>query len=122
MRCMLTALIAVCSLTAVSAQELQDGQRSPGDLSIEERRAMMQHASDYNACVYHAAIADIDQHPDIRYIADQALGACVGRLDVLSETITSWGFPSGFAEGFTRSVRDRAVRHLLPELAVRKGS
>ncbi|MEX2480865.1 MAG: hypothetical protein WD928_08390 [Gammaproteobacteria bacterium] len=122
MRPILIALLVVCPLAPGGAQEMADGQRSPGDLTIEERREMMQHASDYNACVYNAAIADIDKHPDIRQIADEALGACVERLDVLNETITAWGFPSGFAAGFTRSVRDRAVRQLLPELAVRKGS
>lgn len=105
----------------VHAQEAEDGTRSPGDLNAEERIEMMQLANAYHTCVYNTAMAGIDAHEDIRQIADQAMGECDDRLGTLGETISGWGFPRGFAEGFTRSVRDRAVHQLLPELAVRKG-
>ena len=118
---LLAAILALGCLGA-HATEAVTTERSPGDLTEDERVAMMRIAHDYNRCVYDAAIAGIDADPDIRRIADQAMGACEDHLGKLGETITGWGFPGGFAEGFTRTVRDRAVRQLLPELAVRKGS
>ena len=121
MRRILIATLMLLQWTQVHAQEADDGTRSPGDLNAEERIEMMQLANAYHTCVYNTAMAGIDAHEDIRHIADQALGECDDRLGTLGETISGWGFPHGFAESFTRSVRDRAVHQLLPELAVRKG-
>lgn len=120
----LACLTLFWSVTAGAADPAAQpsAERSPGDLTEEERVVMMQMAHAYNRCVYEAAMAGIDTDPDIRRIADQAMGACDQHLDELGETVTGWGFPAGFAEGFTRSVRDRAVHRLLPELAVRKGN
>ncbi|MEQ8231795.1 MAG: hypothetical protein RLW61_15755 [Gammaproteobacteria bacterium] len=94
--------------------------RSPGDMTVEERAEMMRQANAYNTCVYEQAIAQVDADPDIRRVADLAMGACENHLDDLGTTITGWGMPPYFAEGFTRTVRDRAVHRLMPELAIRK--
>lgn len=97
------------------------GARSPGDLTPEERLEMMTQAHGYSTCVYEEAITNIDVDPDIRRIADLAMGQCDNRLTELGSTISNWGFPDYFAEGFTRRVRSQAARKLLPELAIRKG-
>lgn len=97
------------------------GARSPGDLTPEERVEMMTQAHGYSTCVYEEAITNIDVDPDIRRIADLAMGQCDNRLAELGATISNWGFPDYFAEGFTRRVRSQAARKLLPELAMRKG-
>lgn len=97
------------------------GERSPGDLTVEERAKMMQSTNDYNQCVYKQATDKIDSDPDIRRIADGALGACQPQLEALQNQIKSWKFPEYFAMGFARTVRDRAARNILPELASRKG-
>mgnify|MGYP000117686653 FL=1 len=94
--------------------------RSPGDLSGEERASMMRSTGDYNTCVYNHAMETIDSDPDIRRIADSAMGHCQSDLDSLKSNINEWGFPPYFADRFTRNVRDRAARKLLPELAIRK--
>jgi hypothetical protein len=106
---------------APAAEEESSGSRSAGDLSVEERTQMMQAANGYHTCVYQEAMQNIDSDPDIRRIADLALGLCQPRLDELRDTITGWGIDHYFAEGFTRNVRDRATHQLLPELAVKKG-
>jgi len=97
--------------------------RSPGDLSDQERALMMQSANDYNACVFKEAMAEVKakKDGDIRHIADMAMGLCQSGLDELKASITGWGFEDYFAEGFTRTVRDRAAHKLLPELAVELG-
>ena len=97
------------------------GERSPGDMTVEERTQMMRSTNDYNNCVYQQATDRIDSDPDIRRIADNALGACQPQLEALQKQIRSWNFPDYFASGFARTVRDRAVRSILPELASRKG-
>jgi hypothetical protein len=95
--------------------------RSAGDLTVEERTRMMQGANAYHRCVYDQAMANVDTDPDIRRIADLALGHCEPELDALRALITGWGVETYFAEGFTRNVRERATHQLLPELAVEKG-
>lgn len=104
----------------VWAEKAGNEGKSPGDLSADERASMMRVANDYNTCVYNEAMAKIDAHEDIRQIADQAMGQCQGGLDKLDEAITQWGYPSYFAQRFTQNIRDRAVRKLIPELAIRK--
>ena len=118
----LTSLCFVLSLLPLTAfgQANEDNARSPGDLSSEERATMMRAANAYNTCVYNQAIENIELDPDIRRIADLAMGKCQADLDQLDSDIKAWGFPPYFAERFVRNVRDRAARKLLPELAIRK--
>jgi len=111
-----SSLLALLLPIALAAAEA----RSPGDLTVEERQQMMLAARDYSRCVQQEAVARVDAHDDIRRIADDALGACRPRLDGLAATITGWGFEAGFAEGYTATLRNRATRDLLPELAVMK--
>jgi hypothetical protein len=114
-------LLLAPPLPAAEDVTAADGaERSPGDMSVEERGEMMRQANAYNTCVYEQAMAQIDADPDIRRIADLAMGACEAQLDTLGTTIIGWGMPDYFAQGFTRTVRDRAVRKLVPELAIRK--
>ena len=93
--------------------------RSPGDMTVEERATMMKSATQYNNCVYTVALENLASHPDIRRVADVAMGECKSHLDELSELMLDWGFEENFATGFTRNVRDRAARKILPELAIR---
>ncbi len=117
-----TFLLIVAWQPAAAGAQAGDGARSPGDMSVEERSEMMQVANSYNTCVYEQALAGLDAHEDIRQIADLAMGACQSHLDSLGEKITGWGFQPQFATGFTRNVRDRAARKILPELAIRKSN
>lgn len=96
--------------------------RSPGDLTAEERAAMMARVSEYNGCVYKEAMARVEKTPDIRQAADAAMGACKGVTDELRALIAGYGFEPGFAELFSHHAESRAVRNLLPELALRKGN
>jgi len=96
--------------------------RSPGDMTVEERARMMQVAGGYSNCLYQQGVENIDADPDIRRIADIAMTACQGHLETLEKAISDWGFEANFATGFTRNVRDRGVRKLLPELAIRKSN
>ncbi len=117
-------LLLLLAVTAVRAEDAAVvASRSPGDLSDQERALMMQSANDYNACVFKQAMAEAKakKDGDIRHIADVAMGLCQSGLDELKASIASWGFEDYFAEGFTRTVRDRAAHKLLPELAVELG-
>jgi len=119
---LLSVLVLLPDLALADAQGEAPGERSPGDMSVEERAQMMQTIGEYNNCVYKQATDKIDSDPDIRRIADAALGHCQGQLDALQNQIKGWKFPDYFASGFARSVRDRAARNVLPELATRKGN
>ena len=117
-------LLACLSAPSPAADEAAPvpGERSPGDMTVEERAAMMKSTNDYNNCVYQKAIAKVDSEADIRRIADGALGDCEPTLETLRGQIRGWKFPEYFATGFARTVRDRAARNILPELATRKGN
>ena len=114
-------VLLLASGIVAHAEDEVPGERSPGDMTVEERTQMMQATNDYNGCVYKAAMDKINADPDIRRIADAALVMCQPQLDGLRKLITGWKFPAYFADGFSRQVRDRAVHNLLPELATRKG-
>jgi hypothetical protein len=102
------------------AQAEAAAPRSPGDMSVEERMGMMKTASKYDNCIYSQAIARADDFADIRQAADFAMGACQDKLTDLEESIQAMGFGSDFAIAFSKRVRRRAVRKILPELAIRK--
>jgi hypothetical protein len=95
-------------------------ERSPADMSVDERREMMTLASKYDNCVYSQAMTSIGDYQDIRQVADFALGECQDKLQDLENLITNWGMPSLYAKSFANRIRQRATRKLLPELAIRK--
>ena len=117
----LLSFTTVLSSAALAADDgLAPGERSPGDMTVEERVQMIQATNTYNNCVYQQATDKINSDADIRRIADKALGSCQPQLQSLQRLITGWKFPEYFAKGYARTVRDRAARHVLPELATRK--
>lgn len=118
--CLLSAVLVSSALAVDEPSAARS--RSPGDMTVAQRVEMMEAANAYNACVYARAIENIDVDADIRRIADLALGLCQPQLDDLDDTIVNWGFAENFAVQFTRNVRNRATRKLLPELAVRKSN
>lgn len=120
---LVTAMLSLLSFTVCAANEGEtSGERSPGDMTVDERSQMMQSTNEYNNCVFKQATDKIGSDADIRRIADNALGACQAQLDALHKQIKSWKFPEYFASGFARTVRDRAARNILPELATRKAN
>ena len=94
--------------------------RSPADMTVEERTNMMKTASLYDNCIYSQAISAVGDFPDIRQIADFAMGECQEKLADLENSITSMGFGADFANAFSKRIRSRAARKILPELAIRK--
>jgi hypothetical protein len=113
------ACLAMAATTVV-AEDTTD-YRSPADMTVEERAAMMQGVNDYNGCVYKQGVAEVDKFPDVRQAADAAMMTCEKELDKLRELITGNHFEPGFAEQFVNHAKSRAARMLLPELAIRKG-
>ncbi|MGR8946773.1 MAG: hypothetical protein ACU84Q_01915 [Gammaproteobacteria bacterium] len=107
-------------LQVMANESKTSAERSPGDMTVDERREMMAAASKYDNCVYSEAMAGIGNYEDIRAVADFALGECAGKLADLEGLITGWGMPSGYAQSFANRIRQRATRKLLPELAIRK--
>ena len=120
---LLAAMLGLLPAVVFAANDGEaSGERSPGDMSVDERGRMMQSTNEYNNCVFKQATDKIGSEPDIRRIADNALSACQPRLEALQNQIKSWKFPAYFASGFARTVRDRAARNILPELATHKGN
>jgi hypothetical protein len=114
------ALLVLMVSASPLAEEAPANYRSPGDMTVEERMAMMSLVGEYNNCVYQAGMAKVDQFADIRQAADAAMEACENTANKLRTTINDYGFEPGFAEQFVRHAQSRAARTLLPELAIRK--
>lgn len=117
--CFVLAVTTLSGATLAAPDEAGEA-RSPGDMSVEERMAMMQTASLYDNCIYSQAIAKVGEFPDIRQAADFAMGECQGKLTDLEAAITGMGFGADYASGFANRIRSRAARKILPELAIRK--
>ena len=115
-----SALSAVTVLAAAEDDGLALGERSPGEITVEERAQMIRATNMYNNCVYKQATDNINSAPDIRLIAERALRACQAQLSGLQDLIHDWKFPAYFAYGYTRAVRARAARNILAELATGK--
>lgn len=121
-RLTLGLLVTLIAIEPISANDTTDAtsQRSPGDMTIEERRAMMEASSKYDNCVYSQAMTSIGDFQDIRHVADFAMGECQQQLTDLEQLITGWGMPSPYAKSFSNRIRQRTTRKLIPELAIRK--
>jgi len=117
-RLVVLAILAI-SVGALAQTESAD-PRSPADMSVEERMNMLKVASKYDNCVYSQAISKIGKFPDIRQAADFAMGECQNKLDDLKVTITGMGFGADYANAFSKRIRSRAARKILPELAIRQ--
>lgn len=94
--------------------------RDPGDMTEQERGQLMAMSNQYNKCVYKESMARVEALPDIRQAADQGMGACKPVIDGLKSLVAKAGFDPGFGEHFARSAQNRAVKMLIPELALRK--
>lgn len=115
--CIIAALGSACLATAVAEES---PYRSPADMSVEERTAVMNRINDYHRCVYEAAMARVDELPDIRQAADEGMAACDDAALAIGELVEGYSFEPGFAEQLVNHARHRAVHKLMPELAVRK--
>ena len=107
-------------LGAQEQTELAAEPRSPADMSVEERMSMMSGASKYDNCIYAQAISRVKDFADIRHTADFAMSECHGKLIDLEKLIVEMGFGAGYANAFSKRIRNRAARKILPELAIRQ--
>ena len=105
---------------AAMAQSEAPQFRDPGSMREEERAQVMSYMNDYNGCVYKESMARVEKYPDIRQAADQGMDACKAKLAEMKETLGKAGFEPGFGEQFAHSTQMRAVRMLMPELALKK--
>ena len=115
--------IAVLQLIAplVSAETAAPTEyRSPADMTVEERTAIMSLVGKYNTCVLNEGMARVDKLPDIRQAADAAMGACENTINELRAQIETYRFEPAFGEHFAHHAQARAARTLLPELALKK--
>jgi hypothetical protein len=111
--------LALCVLsTSAIAAEIQ--YRDPGDMTEGERAGVMAKTNQYNTCVYKESMALVDTLPDIRQAADGAMKKCQPVIDDLKSLVANAGFDPGFGTQFAHSAQNRAVRMLIPELALRK--
>ena len=117
LRCPL-ALVTLLAIGSACAEEPQF--RDPGSMKEEERAQVMGYMNDYNGCVYKESMARVEKFPDIRQAADQGMEACKGKLQEMKDTLGKAGFEPGFGEQFAHSTQMRAVRMLMPELALKK--
>ena len=119
----LAVLTIALHATAASAGEATTPTyRSPADMSVEERTEIMTLVGAYNSCVYKEGMARVKQYADIRQTADVAMAACEGAINTLGQKIESFRFEPGFGEQFVHHTQSRAVRTLLPELAIQKSA
>jgi len=116
-------LLALSALLSPSIDAAETAShRDPSEMTVEERKAIMQRMGEYHGCVYKEAMARVDQLPDIRQAADEGMTACQVTLDKVGEAIADFNFSPAFAEQFLHMAQTRAAKMVIPELALRKSS
>jgi hypothetical protein len=111
--------LALCALIRPAMTAAID-YRDPGGMTEAERSELMTKTNQYNTCVYKESMALVDSLPDIRQAADSAMKKCQPVIDEMKSLVTKAGFDPGFGSQFAHSAQNRAVRMLIPELALRK--
>ncbi|MBI2800571.1 MAG: hypothetical protein HYX63_09875 [Gammaproteobacteria bacterium] len=114
------AVLLGVALTVNAEESATPTYRSPADMTVEERTAIMGLVGEYNSCVYKEGMARVKDFHDIRQAADAAMGACDKAINALHEKIESFHFEPAFGDHFTHHAQARAARTLLPELAIKK--
>lgn len=100
--------------------QAETSYRDPGDMTEAERITLMGKTNDYNKCVYSKSMAAVENLPDIRQAADQAMSACKPVIVELKALVVKAGFDPGFGDQFAHSAQNRVVKMLMPELALKK--
>ena len=113
-------MVVLATPLTAGAENVAVTPRSPADMTVAERIDMLKTASRYDNCIYAQAISRVGDFPDIRQTADFAMGECQHKLNDLESSITAMGFGRDFANAFSKHIRNRAARKILPELAIRK--
>jgi hypothetical protein len=76
---------------------------------------------DYNLCVQQNALRIFDDYDDIRHVAAHAVESCEDKFEVFKEKSESTG-KTHFYSGMQRTIKNRAIRKLLPLLMSEKSS
>ena len=119
-KAILTALLFLSVVTMLAHADTGASARSPGDMSVDERLALMAFASTYDNCIYSKAMSHADEFPDIRHALDFALTACQNELAHLRNFLVEAGFTVDYSTAFSTITRNRAARKIFPELAIRR--
>jgi hypothetical protein len=109
------------SLGLVTTVGAEEATRSPADLSEAERAQMVQAANVYAACLATEAQNRSPGQDDPRIVADAAMEACKPAFEDIGTVLKGLRLDPNFAEGFSRTSRDRAARRLLTVLMETKG-
>lgn len=74
----------------------------------------------YNACLQEKAMEKIDEYPDIRQVAAQAVDACRVELEKLIEEFDKSNLDPNFYHGLVNNIKTRGIRQLMPLLMMEK--
>jgi hypothetical protein len=97
-----------------------NAQESTG-ISSEGRQLINKTTQDYNICVQQNALQQLDNYSDIRVVAAHAVEHCEHQLNAFKENFAAKRNPE-FYSGLERSIKNRAIRNLLPLLMYEKSS
>jgi hypothetical protein len=114
-------LVLSIGLLVCVAGQAEETFLDPGAMNDADRQAMVTYNSSFSACLRKQAAPLLDQHPDIREVADKASAACEQSVEPLSAHFVERGFDPAFAESVERSVKSRSLQRFLPELMAAAG-
>ena len=97
-----------------------NAQESTG-ISSEDRQLIHKTTQDYNICVQQNALQQLDNYTDIRVVAAHAVEHCEHQLKAFKENFAA-KTNADFYSGLGRSIKNRAIRNLLPLLMYEKSS
>jgi hypothetical protein len=103
-----------CINTHIFAQE--PGSPDDSDIQLINKTTL-----DYNVCVQQNALRIFDDYEDIRQVAAHAVESCEDQFEALKEKSEITG-KTNFYSGMQRTIKNRAIRKLLPLLMFEKSS
>ena len=103
-----------CINTHLFAQE-------PGKPDDSDIQLINKTTQDYNICVQQNALRIFDDYGDIRQVAAHAVESCEDQFEAFKEKSETTG-KTNFYSGMQRTIKNRAIRKLLPLLMAEKSS
>ena len=97
-----------------------NAQESTG-ISSDDRELINITTQDYNICIQQNALQQLDSYTDIRVVAAHAVEHCEHLLKTFKDNFAARTNPEIYS-GLERSIKNRAIRNLLPLLMYEKSS
>lgn len=111
MKTTILSLVAMLGLSATVVAD--DHNKTPGDLSEEQRVKMSELVTAYNQCMMQGRLANSREGMMVQERANEVMQSCESDLDKFSAFLAENDINEQLAQGMAKRMRSRAARQLM---------